>query len=96
MIQALSRDYAITLLTASEPDWSYINDVFGAAITPTDVDVRVMPTQVHWMDRLRPRFSGLPAVRRCQLLNEARRIGDGFDLVVGTDNESALGPRAME
>ena len=90
LLEALSADYALTLLTTGEVDWPALNALAGTAVDPRSVAV------------LRP---PLPAALRATALGAAARealhqrfcrsVADRFDLLVSAYNPLDFGRRAL-
>jgi len=94
MLEALSRDYACTLLTHEAPDFDAINRFYGTAIRGTNIDWRLAaPARYAVLKRVPFRIDLL---KSSLLFAEATRISAGFDAVVTANNEADLGVPAVQ
>lgn len=88
-LQALQRDWDVTLLCARTPDFAALNRHFGTQLDPRDFDVVRAPLPIRHIHRFDPDpYSFQPAA---WLMRMCRRLGRDFDVVVSTDNEFDFG-----
>jgi glycosyltransferase involved in cell wall biosynthesis len=94
ILEALKRDYRITLLTWEPVDFAALNWSFGTDLQPSEFEITLVKP---WVDRLAKIFP-TPAVglRRLYVSMEARRQAARFDAVITASNEADLGPRGIQ
>ena len=94
ILEALKRDYRITLLTWEPVDFAALNWSFGTELLPSEFEITTVKP---WVDRLAKIFP-TPAVglRRLYVSMEARRCAARFDAVITASNEADLGPRGIQ
>src|SRR5262245_7867100 len=91
IMEALKRDYDLSLMTFKRPDFGAVDRFYGPALG--DADIRVQTV----LPFLAPSV-GLPVLRRLRywmLLHEARRAPN-FDVRISVDEESDLGERGIQ
>jgi len=95
-LQALVREYEVTLLSWTPPDVAPVNRAFGTTLSADDFAVASAPS---WQRRLTIR-SPIPLALWSThlLLHRARALvaSEHFDAVVSTMNEVAVGQRALQ
>lgn len=96
MIEALTPDHDVTLLTRAVPDFARANSVFGTTLSAADVSVEIGPPSSVRLARTVRSLAGLTLLRDHGMLAHARRIADRFDVVVTANNESDLGRRGIQ
>lgn len=88
VVEALQRDYDVTLLTEAEPDFAARNEFYGTAVDPESVTVRGLPAPLaQCFDAFANRCSRLKWLAYNRYL---RRIEYRYDLLVSTMNEFDL------
>ena len=87
MLEALRRDFAITLLTADPVDWKELNRLFGTSISPGDVEVLLMNRAARMLLRLDPDPESIQPL--AYMMRICRRIRSQYDLVVCAAMEEA-------
>jgi glycosyltransferase involved in cell wall biosynthesis len=94
IIEALKRDYRLTVLSFRRPNLAEINRIFGSDLRPGDFELVLEST---WLLRAlaRQRFS-LQLWKDALLMRRARRMAARFDLVISTANEHDLGGRGLQ
>jgi glycosyltransferase involved in cell wall biosynthesis len=94
ILEALKRDYRLTLLTWEPVDLAALNWFFGTELGPSEFEVTTVKP---WVVRLAKMFP-TPAVglRRLYVSMEARRWATRFDAVITASNEADLGPRGIQ
>jgi glycosyltransferase involved in cell wall biosynthesis len=94
LIEALKRDYRLTLLTWRPVDLEEVNRFFGTELRASEFDaVTVKP----WVVRLAKRFpTRTIRLRHLYLQMQARRQAERFDVVIWAANEADLGPRGIQ
>lgn len=91
VLEALHDEHDLTLITLAEPDFDALEGYFGASVDPPNVRVagRLAPA-------LRRRAGNrLLRLQAAVLGRYVARHADGFDLVVSTKNEFAVGGPAV-
>ncbi len=93
LIEALKRDYRLTLLTWQPIDFEDVNRYFGTDLRASEFELWTMP----WAARL-AKLSPTPVVRLKQLYLQmrARRQAERFDAVIWAANEADLGPGGIQ
>lgn len=89
ILQALVPEYRVTALTCQPVDVAAINRCYGTHLRACEFDALTVPGYVTAaIDRL-----PVPAtlVRHSLLMRHARRVSDGFDVVIGAFNETDFG-----
>jgi glycosyltransferase involved in cell wall biosynthesis len=94
MIEALRRDYRVSLLTWKSPDLDAVNQFFGTTLRPSDVEVLVVSP---WLRRL-ARHTPTPAalLKSGHLLCLGRKLAPGYDVLITADNEADLGRKGIQ
>ena len=93
LIEALKRDYRLTLLTWEPVDFAAVNRFFGTELQASEFEAVTTPRAARLAN-----FSPTPVVRLklLYLLMQARRRADRFDAVMWASNEADLGPRGIQ
>ena len=91
-IEALKDDHEIDLITVREPDFTYLNDFFGA---DAEVDRVRVPSSSRLVNRsgdYTQRFLniGLDRMKKAILNRYAQRNEGDFDLIISTKNEISV------
>ena len=94
MLQALAPDYEVTSLTWTPVTVDAINRFFGTTLRAHDFSSIVVPRT--W--RTPADSAPVPAalLRSSLLMRYARRVTDGFDVIVGAHNEVDYGRRGIQ
>lgn len=94
VIEALQRDHDLTLVTLTDPDIPTLNEYFRTDVDPEALTVTRPRAATALLEALERRLGVQLYNLRNALLNRAvAECADGYDLVVGTDNElSVPGP----
>jgi glycosyltransferase involved in cell wall biosynthesis len=94
MLQALTREHRVTVLSWQPVDIDPINRFFGTTLQSSDFDTIVVPRT--W--RAIPEHLPVPGalIRSALLMRHARRVHDGFDVIVGVHNEADYGRRGIQ
>ena len=94
IIEALKRDYRLTVLTWEPVDLAALNRFFGLELQPPEFEATTVKP---WVVRLAKMFP-TPAVRLryLYLFRQARRRAQCFDAVITAANEADLGPRGIQ
>jgi glycosyltransferase involved in cell wall biosynthesis len=94
ILEALKRDYRLTLLTWEPVDFAALNRFFGTELQPPEVEATTVKP---WMVRLAKMFpTPMVRLRYLYLFMLARRQGERFDAVITAANEADLGPRGIQ
>lgn len=95
-LQALASAYELTLLAWTPPDVDPVNRAFGTSLTASDFAFETGPAWQRRLAALSP--APLALLTTHLLLRRARALvaTGGFDLVVSTMNEIAVGRRAVQ
>ncbi len=94
ILEALKRDYRLTLLTWEPVDLAALNWFFGTELRPSEFEaITVKPSVVRLAKMLPTPAVGL---RRLYVSMEARRCAARFDAVITASNEADLGPRGIQ
>lgn len=96
MMEALKADHDITLMSAAPLDLAAVNAAFGTSLDQAEVRMDVAPSPDGFPERFIPKLAALPMLRRYRLLQRARGTASAFEAVIATDNESDVGPRALQ
>jgi glycosyltransferase involved in cell wall biosynthesis len=94
MLQALSQEHRVTVLSWRPVEIEPINRFFGTRLRSGDFDTLVVPRGWRYLpDRL-----PVPAtlLHLGLLMRYARRVSDGFDVLVGAHNEADYGRRSIQ
>lgn len=94
MIQALAGDHEVTAFTWAAVDLDPINRFWGTSLRPGDLRVLRVPAPIRYLVDSVP----LPLflLRTCIMLNLARRLGAGHDVVVTANNEADFGRAGVQ
>jgi len=94
ILEALKRDYRLTLLTWEPVDFAALNRSFGTDLRPSEFEATTVKP---WVVRLAKMFP-TPAVglRDLYLYMEARRWAGRFAAVITAAHEADLGPRGIQ
>jgi glycosyltransferase involved in cell wall biosynthesis len=94
MLQALAREHRVTVLSWQPVDVAPINRFFGTSLNRSDFDSIVLPRAwTYLLDQL-PVPGMLP--RLSLMMRYTRRVSDGFDVVIGAQNEADYGRRGIQ
>ena len=93
-LQALRRDYEVTLLTTKPFDLPALNRFFGTSLDPIDMHARYIPAAIRKILALDPDAGSIQPY--CYLMRNAKRLRPDFDCAVTTNNEADLGLRAVQ
>lgn len=93
-LEALRRDYDVTLLTAEPFDLAALNRYFGTSLEPQDFGIRDIHPALRKIFALDPDPGSIQQC--CYLMRLAKRMRRGFDCVLTTDNEADLGGPAIQ
>jgi glycosyltransferase involved in cell wall biosynthesis len=93
-LQALQHDYDVTLLSSAPWDAAALNRYYGTSIDPAAIISLSVHPAVHRILRLDPDPSTIQP--NCYLMRKAKRLRTRFDCAFGTDNETDLGPPALQ
>jgi glycosyltransferase involved in cell wall biosynthesis len=94
ILQALRRDYDVTLLTWHPIDLPSLNRYFGTSLERTDFAVRHIHPAIRRIFDLDPDPGSIQ--KNCYLGRLCKRMRPNFDLVLASDNEVDLGKPAMQ
>ncbi len=88
-LQALQRDWDVTILCAETPGFAALNRHFGTSLNEQDFSL----IQASWALRNIHRLDPDPYSfqRAAWLMRKARKLGAGFDVIVSCDNEMDFG-----
>jgi glycosyltransferase involved in cell wall biosynthesis len=94
ILEALKRDYRLTLLTWEPVDFAALNRFFGTELRPSEIEATTVKPAAARLAKLFP----APAVRLryLYLLMQARRRAARFDALITAANEADLGPRGIQ
>jgi glycosyltransferase involved in cell wall biosynthesis len=90
-IEALKRDYDVTLITGGRVDLDRLNRYYGTRLSPQEFSIREvqMPLGLHHT----PKFAGL---RGAFLQRYIRRVAPEFDLMISAYNPCDFGIRGIQ
>jgi glycosyltransferase involved in cell wall biosynthesis len=94
MLQALTSEHRVTVLSWRPVDVDPINRFFGTSLRASDFDTMVIPRS--WT--VGPDHLPVPAalLRSALLMRYTRRVSDPFDVIVGVHNETDYGRRGIQ
>ena len=96
MIEALKKEYDLTLLTWAPVDFIAINRDYGTSLYPSDLEISIMPAAIrHMLDlipnaRIRALHQNMILMRWCKFIR--RR----YDLLMTAENEFDFGSRGIQ
>jgi glycosyltransferase involved in cell wall biosynthesis len=93
-LQALVRDYDVTLLTWKPFDLPEMNRYFGTSLDTSELQIRHVNSAIRRIFELDPDPGSIQP--NCYLMRVCKRIRTDFDLVLTTDNEADLGGQAIQ
>jgi hypothetical protein len=93
-LQALYRDYQVTLLTSEPFELAALNRFFGTSIEAQDVRVKHIHPMLRKILALDPDPGSIQ--KNCYLMRMAKRMRSDFDCVLATDNEVDFGDPAVQ
>jgi hypothetical protein len=93
-LEALRRDYDVTLLTSRPFDLAPMNRYFGTSLESADFRIRCIHPVIRKVFELDPDPGSIQTY--CWLMRICKRIRRDFDLVLTTDNEADLGGPALQ
>jgi glycosyltransferase involved in cell wall biosynthesis len=93
-LEALRRDYDVTLLTAAPFDLAALNRTFGTSLTAQDFRIRSIPPVLRQILAFDPDPGSVQ--QYCYLMRMVKRMRRDFDCVLTTDNEADLGETALQ
>jgi len=88
-LQALRKDWQITVLCADLPDFASLNRHFGTRLNPGDFTILRAPWLIRHVHRIDPDRNSFQ--RAAWLMRMCRRLSEDFDVILGTDNEMDFG-----
>jgi len=93
LVEALKRDYRLTLLTWEPVDFEDVNRFFGTDLRASEFELWTTPR-----DAGLAKWSPTPIIRlkRLYLQMRGRRQAERFDAVMWAANEADLGPRGIQ
>jgi glycosyltransferase involved in cell wall biosynthesis len=94
MLEALKRDYELTVLCFERPDLARINRFFGTALAPDDFRVELMPRLPAALIRALP--MSLDMLRNAWLCRRAARLAPAYDVTFTAHNEIDIGIPAIQ
>ena len=94
MLEALRGAHRTTLLAWEAPNLAACNRFFGTSLRPGDFDLRLAPEAARRLGALTP--IPLAFLKHGVLLRQARRLAQGYDLLVTADNEADFGRRGIQ
>lgn len=94
MLEALKREYAVTILTWHPYDFDGPNRAYGTSLRPDEFTVRCAPALLRPLRHLDPDpWSYQPT---SYLLRVCKKIGDEYDVICSADDESDFGRRGLQ
>jgi len=93
-LQALRRDWKITVLCSNPPDFAALNRHFGTTLDAGEFTICKAPWLIRESHRFDPDVNSFQ--RAAWLMRMARRMGGAFDVILGTDNEMDFGHRGIQ
>jgi len=94
MIEALKRDYDVTVLTWSPPDVDRLNRFYGTSLARSEFRVHSVPAPVRWVFKLDPDPRSIQKL--CLLIRIGKIIGKRFDVLVTAAGEVDFGRRGIQ
>ena len=94
MLQALTEQHRVTVLSWTPVDIAPINRFFGTRLTRSSFDTIVVPRL--WTAGVDMTPLPLALVRSGLLMRYARRFSDAYDVLVGVHNEADYGRRGIQ
>lgn len=89
MLQALQRDYRVTVFTWRPFDVRGLDAFWGTSLASADIEARAVPPWIRWLVERLP--LPLSLLKSSILLRLAQRLMPDFDLVVSANNEVDFG-----
>jgi len=93
VVEALKRDYAITLLTWEPVDIKAINRTFCTSLGESEFKVRLPPYIFRLMIRIP---NDLLSIRYGILLRLCKKIRNDYDVIISVNNEADFGRRGIQ
>jgi len=94
ILQALRRDYDVTLLTWHPIDLPALNRYFGTALEPADFAIRHIHPAIRRIFEMDPDPGSIQ--KNCYLMRVAKRMRRNFDAVLVSDGEADVGEPAIQ
>lgn len=94
IIEALKKEYDITVLTGVPVDIAPINRFYGTSLEAGDVTVQMVPWFLRKLVKLDPELHSIQML--CWLMRIAKRIQTNYDIVITAHNEMDLGRQAIQ
>jgi glycosyltransferase involved in cell wall biosynthesis len=95
IIEALKRDYRLTLLTWEPVDLAALNRVFGVDLQPLEFEATTV--KAWWLPLAKMLPTPAVRLRYLNLFMQARRRAERFDVVITAADEAIdLGPRGIQ
>lgn len=94
MIEALKDRYDVTVVMWQAADLAAVDRCYGTSLHESRVAIQCVPTAMRWL--LQPIPLRLALLRASLLARYARRLAPAHHVLVSADNETALGPRAIQ
>ena len=94
ILEALLRDYAVTLLTSEPVDLSLLDRYYGTSLAGSDLQVRTISSVARGFLGLDPDPGSIQ--KHIYLMRVSKRIRRRYDLVMSADNEGDFGPPSIQ
>jgi glycosyltransferase involved in cell wall biosynthesis len=94
MIQALCKQFDVTLFTGRPIDLEKLNVMFGTSLRPSDFHIRLVPKLARAILSLDPDKGSIQ--EHAYMMRVCKRISKNYDLVLSADNEGDFGPNTIQ
>ena len=94
MIEALKKDYAVSLLTWQPPDFEDINRFYGTSLSSSELTVHSINPVVRRLIDLDPDPGSIQ--KTSYLMRVCKRIRKDYDVIIAADNEIDFGCKGIQ
>jgi glycosyltransferase involved in cell wall biosynthesis len=94
MIEALKKDYSVSLLTWASPDFKEINRFYGTSLNGSELNVDYINPILRRLIGLDPDPGSIQ--KTCYLMRVCKRIRKDYDIIISADNETDFGCRGIQ
>jgi glycosyltransferase involved in cell wall biosynthesis len=94
MIEALKKEYSVSILTWTPPDFKEINRFYGTSLDSWELTVNHINPILRRLIELDPDPGSIQ--KTCYLMRVCKKIGKQYDVIVSADNEMDFGCRGIQ